>query len=589
MILQALVDYYEALAQKGEIARPGWAKVKVSYALEIDEDGQLLQVHPLKTEVEGSKKAKPREMMLPAPIVRTAGIGANFLYDNAAYLLGIDGKGNPARAAKCFEEAKNLHKSLLGGLADPFAKAICNYFENWEISCARENVEVSKYVEDIEKGSNLVFMMDGAYPCENKALSQAWQTHYDCEDGEGAKMRCLITGEEIVPGSIHPSIKGVWGAQSSGATLISFNAPAYCSYHREQNSNAPVGKYAAFAYTTALNHLLAEKGHVKRMGDTTLVYWAEDAEPVYQDAFSSFLDGGNAENPMTDGDMDSYMDAISKGNAADWGGIPLNPANRFYVLGLAPNAARLSVRFFLRDEFGGFVGHIQEHYKNLEIVSDNRSRFQNIPVWALLHETVNEKSNDKSSSPQMTGDTLRAILTGGRYPATLYQRTQLRIKAERTITRGRAAIIKAYLIRNTDVENYKGALQVELNERTTYQPYVLGRLFSVAEAIQEKASGVTTIKDRYFSSAGTTPAVVFPIILKLAETHLKKLDGGMRVYYAKQLGELVGLIRESYPKHYGLYEQGIFQLGYYHQTQKRYEKKEKPENTANTEENKEGK
>lgn len=575
MILQALVDYYETLAQRGEIARPGWAKVKVSYALEIDENGRLLQVHSLKSEKQTGKQTvmEAREMELPAPAKRTAGIDANFLWDNSAYLLGFDGKGNSKRAVQCFEAARALHCSLLGGLDDAYAKAVCKYFEAWDASAAREAAHLAPYIEDLEKGANLVFLFGEEFPMSSKALRQAWQKQYDVGNTDELPMRCLVTGVKTAPVPIHPSVKGVKDAQSSGAALVSFNALAFCSYGREQNFNAPVGKYAAFAYTTALNHLLADKKHVKHIGDTTLVYWAQDAEPRYQDAFSAFLEGGD-ENIMSDDEVDFYLEAISQGRAVNWDNIPLHPENRFYVLGLAPNAARLSVRFFLRDGFGSFVQKIRTHYENLEMVSDGRSKWRNIPLWVLLHETVNEKSSDKASSPQLSGDTLRAVLTGCDYPATLYQQTQLRIKAERTITRGRAAIVKAYLLRKTKNETLREALKVELNENTTYQPYVLGRLFSILESIQSSASGVTTIKDRYFSSACTTPAVVFPRILDLADKHLKKMDGGLRVHYERQRNELLALIRESYPVHHSLYDQGIFQLGYYHQTQKRYEKKE---------------
>jgi len=575
MILQALVDYYEKQAEKGVISKPGWAKVPVSFALEIDENGQLLQVIPLKSDMGDGKKPRPREMLLPAPVKRTVRITANFLCDNAAYLLGYDGEGNSGRAKRCFIEAKNLHLALLGGAQDDFAWAICRYFETWDTDKAGEHPEVLKYMEDIKKGANLVFMFDGKFPGENKAIARAWQDYYDSSDEGEVRMRCLVTGESVVPESVHPAIKGVQGAQSSGAALVSFNAPAFCSYGREQNLNAPVGKYAAFAYTTALNHLLSDRKHVKRIGDTTVVYWAEDAESRYQDAFTCILDGSADENTVTNKDLDDFMTAISRGQPANWDGIPLKPDNRFFVLGLAPNAARLSVRFFLRDNFGSFVRNLKRHYSDIEIVRDNRGWPGRIPLWALLRETVNEKSSDKTPSPQMSGDTLRAILSGGRYPATLYQYTQLRIRAEKRISQGRAAIIKAYLHRNTDKKEYKEALTVELNDKTTYQPYVLGRLFSVAEAIQEAASDVTTIKDKYFSSACANPALVFPIVIDLMEKHLKKLEGPARIYFEKQVGELMGKITQSYPTHHNLYEQGVFQIGYYHQTQKRYEKKDK--------------
>lgn len=576
MILQALVSYYEALAAKGEIARPGWGTAKVSYALEIDEEGQLLAVHSLKVLSQDGKKVLPREMQLPERVKRSVGIDPNFLCDNATYFLGVGNVDKPERVKECFEATKALHLSLLSDCKVSSAQAVCAFFQNWDISQAREHQKVSEHLEDLEKGANLVFLLsDGKeYPQDNTEVAQLWQSYYDQEE-EGEKMPCLVTGKRVPPMAIHPAIKGVMGAQAAGAALVSFNAPAYCSFGREQNINAPVGKYAAFAYTTALNYLLADKKHTTRSGETTVVYWAEDGEHKYQDAFSYLLEG--EDHTLSKEDLDAAMKAIASGTAANWDGLLLKPDNHFYILGLAPNAARLSVRFFLQDSFGSVIKHLMEHYKRLDIITDNRNKFRNIPLWALLRETVNEKSKDKAASPQMAGDTLRAILTGGRYPSTLYQQTQLRIRAERVVTRGRAAIIKAYLLKNTDNsddERQKEALTVELNEQTSYQPYVLGRLFALLVEVQEKASDVTSIQSKYFSSACATPAMVFPLILNLADKHLRKLEEGSRIHYAKKIGALMEKMTESYPIHHTLKEQGVFQLGYYHQVQKRYEKKQ---------------
>lgn len=568
MILQALVAYYEALAARGEISRPGWSSVKVSYALEIDENGRLIDVLPTKVQTADGKRSEGRPMAVPERVKRSSGIVANFLCDNALYLLGIGDADKPDRAAQCFLAAKALHLSLLEKAETPAAKAICAFFERWDPAQAREHPLLAPLLDELTGGANLVFYC-GGYAHEETELARAWQDDYDGE-AEGEPMRCLVTGNLAVPAAVHPAIKGVKDAQSSGAALVSFNAPAYCSFEREQNYNAPVSKYAAFAYTTALNHLLADKKHTLRIGDATVVYWAEHAQPVYQDMFSYFMGEGSE---MRDEDLEAYMRAIASGGTADWDGIPVKPDNRFYVLALAPNAARLSVRFFLRDSFGHMVRNLRAHYDRLAIVGDGRGKSKDIPMWALLRETVNEKSRDKAPSPQMAGDTLRAVLTDTRYPATLYQQTQLRIRAERTVTHGRAAIIKAYLMKNTDDEYRKEALEMQLNEATTYQPYVLGRLFAILEEVQNRASGVTTIKDKYFSSACATPAVVFPLIMNLSDKHLRKHEGGMKVYYAKQIGALTAMLTESYPAHHSLYDQGVFQLGYYHQTQKRYEKK----------------
>ncbi|MEG2455962.1 MAG: type I-C CRISPR-associated protein Cas8c/Csd1, partial [Oscillospiraceae bacterium] len=236
--------------------------------------------------------------------------------------------------------------------------------------------------------------------------------------------------------------------------------------------------------------------------------------------------------------------------------------------------ARLSVRFFLRDSFGAMVEHLREHYERLRIVKPANDKREALPLFWLLNETVNLNSRDKAPSPQMAGDVLRAILTGSDYPATLYNAVQLRIRADRKITRGRAAIIKSYLLKKYK-EKYKEVATVELNDQTTYQPYVLGRLFSVLEAIQQSANpGINaTIKDKFFSAACATPIVAFPHLIDLANKHLRKLGTGSRIYFEKQLGELTQMITASYPNHHSLEDQGIFQLGYYHQTQKRYEVK----------------
>lgn len=580
MILQALVRYYNELAQEGEIARPGWGKVKVSYALELDDAGELIEVHSLKVPAAKGKKLVARELLVPTPKKRTVAVLPNFLCDNSAYILGFDGKGKPKRAQECFQAAKTLHETLLNASEEASAKAVCRFFANWNPETAREQEILSEVMEDLAAGANLVFLHDGVFLHGNPSLVTLWQSYYD-SDGEAVEhpMRCLVSGALIEPTATHPAIKGVRGAQSSGAALVSFNAPAYCSYNREQNLNAPVGKAAAFAYTTALNHLLSQRDgegkprFSKLIGDTTVVFWAEGGEEVYQDALACMLDGES--NTLEQKDLEDFMNALSKGEAISWENFLVKPDNRFYILGLSPNAARLSVRFFLQDNFGNFVRHLKAHYERLAIVKPAYDKFESIPLWRLLSETVNQKAKDKSPSPQMAGDTLRAILNGGSYPATLYQQTMLRIKAERSINRCKAAIIKAYLLQYSVTEEQKEALTVDLNEQTTYQPYVLGRLFSVLENIQESASGVTTIKDKYFVSASTTPAVVFPIIMSLAEKHLRKLDTGTTIYFSRQMQELTGRITTSYPKHFSLTDQGIFQLGYYHQTQKRYEKKSK--------------
>ena len=584
MILQALTEYYQSLAQAGKIAAPGWGPVKVSFALYLTPDGTLEGVSSTQVEQAKGKKTvlAPRSMSLPAPVKRSSGIAANFLCDNSGYLLGVDNKGKPQRALECFAACRALHEKILDGVDTPAANALLAFFRSWEPEKALEHPALAEHLDEILSGANLVFRSDGGFVHEDLAVRQAWETYYHSA-GDGPQGVCLVTGETGPIESIHPSIKNVAGAQSSGAALVSFNAPAFCSYGKEQNLNAPTGKFASFAYTAALNHLLSDRDHVYRVGDATVVCWAKTGETAYQDAFQMFFSDyyGEAE-------LKKLIGTLCQGDPVVYDETMLDPNMEFYILGLSPNAARLSVRFFLRNTFGGFLQNIQAHYDRLEIVRPAYDKFEVLPLWKLLSETVNQNARDKSPAPELAGEVLRAVLNNTPYPATLLNGITLRIRAEREVTRGRAAILKAYyqkLAETTGREHPdvpKEVLQVSLNPDAANVPYTLGRLFSVLEAIQEAANpGINaTIKDKYFNSAAATPAVIFPILINLAQKHLKKLRGsntGLVIFYEKQLTELCSRLGESYPARMSLPQQGAFQLGYYHQTQARYQKKEEKE------------
>ncbi len=571
MILQSLVKLYDDLARRGEISRPGWSKTRVGYALCIGGNGEVMQVIPLVEEVTQGKKTVTvhQTKELPAPVKRASNVLPNFIWDHSGYILGFDDKGDPKKSRERFTACKELHQKLLADVDHPVAKGILNYFERWDPADTEKCEPVGKLKEELLKGANIVFRVDGTFAHEVKEIADAWQKHYD--GSEGAVMQCLISGEEDVIELTHPSIKGVDGAQSSGASLISFNADAFCSYNRVQGMNAPVGKRSAFAYTTALNHLLADRENVQHIGDTTVVCWVDGADLQYQPISTAVLFGGAVPQTINEGNLRSIVKRLADGKLVEE--LDLDPSRAFYILGLAPNAARLSVRFFLRTTFGEVMRNVNAHHERCEIVGN---KYEMIPLWALLRETVNPNSKDKSPSPVMAGSVARAIFSGTVYPASLLEAAMLRIRAEREITSGRAAIIKAYYLKNTDIRCPKEVLTVSLNESSTNIPYTIGRLFAVYEAVQEAANpGINaTIKDKYFNSVAATPAHILPILDSLCQKHLRKLDTGKRIYFDKQIGELKCIMGEENPVRLSLPEQGSFYLGYYHQKQKRYEKKE---------------
>lgn len=580
MILQALVKHYEVLAEQGEVSKLGWCRARVSYALDIDTEGNLQSIIPLKTEVQQGNKSRwvSNDYEVPEMVSRSSGVSANFLCDNSKYLLGIDRDGTGKRVLECFQAAKEKHCGLLESVHSETAAAVKKFFGKWNPMQAGENPLLLEKWEDITAGGNLIFNVGKQFAQEDAEIRKMWEESLQSGEKEGKEI-CLVTGQKQAISRIHTVIKGVQGAQSSGAALVSFNAPSFESYGKEQSYNAPVGKYAMFAYTTALNYLLSHREYVFRLGDTTIIFWAEDGEEVYQRLFVDLMEPAEDNQEVLKG----IFSNLQEGRSIDIEGIQINSEQKFYILGLAPNAARLSVRFFYQNYFGNILSNLQEHYKEMEIVRPSWDETELLGSWRMLSETVNQKSKDKKPQPNMASSVFEAILSGRRYPESLYSNVMIRIRAEQgKITRGRAAIIKACLIRNYGRQWIKEGIFVGLNEQCNDIAYILGREFAVLEAIQEDANpGINaTIRDRYFNSACATPASVFPVLQKLKNSHIRKLENGKKKYYEKLMRELQGKIEVkegqsgTFPRRLTLEAQGMFILGYYHQVQKRFEKRE---------------
>jgi CRISPR-associated protein Csd1 len=590
MILQALVRYYETLLKQGKVEEPGWSAAKVSAEIQLDEEGKLLGILSLQNEVQRGRKTVLTDPLLQVPEVfkRSSGVRPNFLYDNSSYFFGVDSKGKPKRSIQCFEAARTFHHQLLDGCDSLVAQGVLKFFDSWQPDKAEENPVFQQNRDTIIGAAGLVFAVNGQEAQQDPAIRRRWMDFKNEGGGENSeKGQCLVTGKVAEIALTHPNIKGVRDAQSSGAALVSFNAPSLESFgHAEdQGLNAPVSEYAAFAYTTALNQLIRE-GNSLLCGDTTVVFWAQSAEPLYQQVYMNFLNpSGTGEN--REQTVKAVLEKILQGVVADVDGITLSPDEPFYVLGLAPNAARLSVRFFWQNTFGVTLKHLQNHQDRLKIVRPawEKERGAYLPLWRLLKESVNPNATKKQALPLLAGSLLRSILQDAPYPEAMYRQFLLRIKAESgdaKISYPRAAFVKAYLLKNHQ-EKWGGEITMNVNENCKAVPYVLGRLFAVLEGLQQDSSEVSaTIKDRYFNAACATPGAVFPVLLKLANAHLNKLgrtNKGLAVNTQKKLGSLMEKITmpdegNPIPGRLTLDEQGMFILGYYQETQARYTKKE---------------
>lgn len=567
MILQALTDYYNALSAQGKIDRPGWTKSNISYALYINDAGDLERVVSVKTEQVRGKKAvlAPQPMTLPTPVKRSSGIASNFLWDNSSYLLGVDNKGKPQRSRDCFQACKALHHQLLDGVDSPAAKALLAFFDHWDPEKASEHPALQENWEELISSANFVFRYHDAFVHEDPHLQQIWQSYYD-SDSDGPQMICLVTGQKSPAQAVHPPIKGLAGAQSSGAALVTFNADAFCSYGKTQSLNAPVSKSAAFSYTAALNSLIADREHSFRMGDTTVLFWAKNGQPAFQDFFSAYTFGNTS--LYGSGELAGMVERLLKGNPVEYDGARLDPNMDFYILGLSPNAARISVRFFFHNTFGNFLKNAQRHQDRLEIVRPANDKFETIPLWRLLEATVNQKSKDKAPSPVMTGEVLRAILTDTPYPATLYNGVMLRITAEKKVDRTRAAILKAYLLKNyPNQTTLKEESRLPIIYENESPAFLLGCLLALLEKIQQEAiDGINqTLADKYLSTAVATPFLVFDNLLEKSRYHIGKIGGKMR--RREDLQHLLVVYHQKspagFPKSLSHVERGEFMIGYY--------------------------
>jgi CRISPR-associated protein Csd1 len=577
MILKALKEYYD---RKTDLAPPGWIKQKMDFVIVLKPNGDFLQLNCLQENIKG-KKASPLKMVpnIGKQALKHANSGkdANLLWDNAGFVLGV-GKNGRMRLENFLKTLRNWFPVT----NDQGIAAVQRFIENGldDPNSFSPIINHPEYGEEIQTGSpNITFKIAG--DDENEFIFNRPVVGVTLSEGNHSNSSnemlgiCLITGDTNQPvEKCHTVIKGVWGGQPSGATIVGFNSPSFCSFNKDKGSNAPVGKTAAFAYTTALNHLLAKDSKQRmQVGDTSTVFWAEKAT-----AFEHLLADFFSEPPKDDPDrgvraVESLFQSIKNGTLI----TEENQKTCFYVLGLAPNASRIAIRFWIVDSVASMAGKIKQHFDDLQIVHGPRDK----DVFSLFRLLISTAALGKAENipPNLAGATMRSILEGLPYPQILLQAAIRRIRAEHEITYIRAALIKACINRSTRFKNptIKEELQMSLDENNTNIGYRLGRLFATLEKIQQEAhpSINATIRDRFYGAASGTPITVFGNLMRLKNHHLAKLESaGRRVFFEKLLGQIIDGVEAkiSFPTHLNLEDQGRFAIGYYHQMQKFFTK-----------------
>lgn len=572
-LLPALVAYYRRLESDPDepVADFGFSAEKIHAQVVLEPDGSLFAIEDIR---ERDRKGKPtfKNLLVPDGGGRSGtGLKPFFCWDNTGYALGRDTKGNADRAAAMFEAFRDLHLSLRDDLADDegFA-ALCRFVERWEPTRAE-----SLPGWDELAGLNVVFKLRGraGYVQQSERVRAAWLRRLAkvAQDGPSLIGNSLVSGERGELARLHPLIGGVAGANTTGAAIVSFNANAFESYGKEDGSNAPVGVRDAFRYTTALKCLLADNARRVRIGDATVVFWSDreegaDAEAMLASIFGEgFSIPDRAEDATTLTRVKGFLSAVRQGRLGE---AIKDPDAPFYILGLSPNVSRLNVRYWLAGTVGEFAERLGEHVEQLTMTGEKPDS-PPLVIRRLLLETARDP---KDIPPQLAGEVARAVLGGLRYPQALFNAVVRRVRADSRMNHTRAAILKAYLIRNLGEE-----VPVALDKDHPDEAYQIGRLFAALEKTQEDVSGGklnATVKDRFFAAAAATPAIVFPRLLQLHQHHMRNLEHeGQRVSRGRLMGEIAGHIRH-FPRHLPLERQGLFYIGYYHQRQDFFTKKD---------------
>lgn len=604
-IIASLARRYEALAEAGELPPPGGATVRIGFEVVIGPDGALKRMALL-----GDPAAKgPKGRLVDGPVIaRTSGVAPGFLWDKTAYLLGVtaleektpEGKRITAGQKKRTEEEHAAfiaeQQARIGDSDDAGLRAILAFYrDHWR----PERFAAEEFETEL-LDLNGAFRLEGdarRFIHERPAAMALWAVEEDGPEGV-----CLATGETRPLARLHPVIKGVYGAQSSGAYLSSVNATAFESQGWSQGETAPVSTRVAHGYGAALNALLAKgSGRALAIGDTTVAIWAETREGMAgEHLLAQAVQGGLFDDPFAkdapapepfdadsvDGrNLSALLQRLGHGQTIEADLKRLNPATRIQALGLAPNNARLAVRFWHAGSLGKFAANLTAHWTDMALTPDP---FDGAApkTWALAYETAVHVQNDRghwttpagAQPPQsLPGELLSAILTDTPYPATLLSALLMRIRAERgRVTGARAALLKAYFNRNIARRRAGEVLDVTLDIDRQDAAYRLGRLFALYEWAEYAANGErnATLRDKYFATACAMPQRLFAP-LGTSFTHdlakLRKTKSGLAVVIDKQVGQAMDGL-DDLPRSLPSEQQAQFILGYYHQKQDRFAK-----------------
>ena len=575
MILKALYDYYNRC---GNLPAPGMEEKEIGFVIVISKEGKFLRFEDCRTD-----KTIGRVYLVKKHVSRSSAAVANYLYDNSAYVLGYSDKDDSEKNQLYFNTFVEKVQSILDRMPDNSdIRTLMNFYSQGREAIHSE-VEQDPLWEDIKKNlskkySVFSFRIEGDLRilAEKKELMQT----NEGTKNDNSRGLCMVTGVqgELVDTTTATMIQG----SQATAKLVAFQVNSgYDSYGKEKCGNAPISHEAEFAYTTALNTMLRRDSRNKfTVGNRTFVFWASSNDKAAEQAEESLFDLLGYSEEKKD-NPNAKIEQVRKVFTAIYSGsLSTSLEDRFYILGLAPNSARIAVVYWSETPLRDFAGKILRHFDDMEIIDTRKDRKPYMGIKDIL-SAVTLGGKQSEATPNLPESIIKSIFLGTPYPYTLLSACIRRIRAESgdgnaaRITR--IAIIKAFLNRQ-NVNDKR--MEIMLDKRNTNQGYLCGRLFAVLDRIQEDANGISSIRERYMNAASSTPSSVFATILNLSSHHLENLSNeGKKVFYEKLKQEIIDKISsDGFPAHLDLQDQGRFFVGYYHQRQDFFNKKEENNN-----------
>lgn len=597
MLIRSLCDYYDIQSARGEAASDIMSEQPVHWMVMLTPDGRVADIIDKRIEESvpqknGKVKIVKKPIVVPLPKrTQKTGIDANIIEHRPLYIFGLnydakigltpDDKTGKARKSHEAFVKKNLE--FFDGIDSEIARAYVNFIKNWVPENETENVQLKKLGKEYQ-GSYYIFALDGSPECKlhkdkavlakyEKLMAKAAAETAESDDGI---MMCPIEGERLRAARIHDKIKGIKGGNSVGAVLVNFNSSAFESYGKSQSMNSGISEKAMKKYTSSLNKLLADPMHHIYSDDMTVVFFAMKHDDKAEcDLFNGYL---NSSNGVTEDSTKADVKAVSeniyyKGQTGNAQALDKDVDNGvdFFVAGFTPNGSRICQKFMVRNKFGKIIDNVKQHQQDMAICGSNGE----IPLWRINKELVSPNSAN-AISPALQSDIFQAILNGTNYPYTLLETVVRRVCTDSDtdsnnkikINEVRAGLIKAFINRKARINGDKEEITMSLDKENKNPAYLCGRLFAVLEKIQLEATDVKlnrTIKDAYFSSASSRPALIMPRLIDLSNYHLRKLKEGRAIDFSKLINEIMGKIKDSLPTNLSIMEKGKFQLGYFQQ------------------------